>query len=35
VKLPDFVAALEKDKEVKTLAKEVESFAAQFPIPGF
>lgn len=34
-KINEFVAALEKDGEVQKLAKEVESFASEFPIPGF
>lgn len=34
-KINEFVAAIEKDADVQKLAKEVEAFASEFPIPGF
>ena len=34
-KLSDFLSQIEQSQEVKDLAAEVESFASQFPIPGF
>jgi len=34
-KLKDFLQALHKEEEIKTLAKEVEEFSCQFDIPGF
>lgn len=34
-KLKEFQEGLEKSDEIKNLAKEVESFASQFDIPGF
>ena len=34
-KLKDFLDQIDQSEEVKQLAVEVESFASQFPIPGF